>query len=261
MTSTPRPRSGNSHKPNAGFTLVEFLVVIAIIGVLVALLLPATRSSRGAARRAQCSNNLKQIALALRHYADDHKALPPACTVDENGKPLHSWRTLILPYIEQKPLYDRIDLSKPWDDPVNLEAFKTRVPVYQCPEMDCSADHTKYLALVGSKACFQATRPRPFSEITKSHSETAMLIEVDPGHAGHWRAPHDADEALLLGLDQKSKLAHASRIHVAMVDGSITIIDASSSPDERRKLLSISNESSPPKVENQSASLDHETPR
>src|SRR5262245_46299640 len=85
-----------------GFTLLELLVVVAVIGILIALLLPATRSARPAARRAQCTNNLKQIALALRSYEQDHKALPPAYTVDESGRPLHSWRTLILPHLEQR---------------------------------------------------------------------------------------------------------------------------------------------------------------
>ena len=73
----------------------------------------------------QCANNLKQIALALRNYESVYHALPPAYTVDAEGKPLHSWRTLILPYLEQQALYDKIDLSKPWDDPANKEAYET----------------------------------------------------------------------------------------------------------------------------------------
>jgi prepilin-type N-terminal cleavage/methylation domain-containing protein len=88
-----------------GFTLIELLVVLAIIALLIALLLPATRSARGAAHRAQCVNNLRQIILALRNYELTHKAFPPAYTVDADGRPLHSWRTLILPYIEQEALY------------------------------------------------------------------------------------------------------------------------------------------------------------
>ena len=75
--------------------LVEGLVVVAIIGILVALLLPAVRTAREPARRLQCANNLKQIAIALQNYESVYHALPPAYTVDTNGKPLHSWRTLI----------------------------------------------------------------------------------------------------------------------------------------------------------------------
>ncbi len=105
--------------------------VLAVVGigvVLVALMLPAVRRCAGeAARRSQCKNNLKQIALALHNYEAHYHALPPAYTVDGDGKPLHSWRTLILPYVDQQSLYSRIDLSKPWDDPANAEALTANV--------------------------------------------------------------------------------------------------------------------------------------
>ena len=107
--------------------------VVGILALLIALLLPASRGSREAARRMQCSNHLKQIALALQNYADTYGCLPPAHTVDAEGKPLHSWRTLILPFMEQKELYDQIDLSKPWDDPANEKAMKTKISYYVCP--------------------------------------------------------------------------------------------------------------------------------
>src|SRR5262245_60216991 len=84
------------------FTLVELLVVLFVIAIIVGLLLPARRGSSGGGRRMYCSNNLKQIGLALHNYHDKYGALPPAYTVDEDGKPLHSWRTLILPFMEQQ---------------------------------------------------------------------------------------------------------------------------------------------------------------
>src|SRR5262249_20258199 len=82
-----------------GSRLIEVLVVFGIIAILIFLFLPAVRSSGPAVLRVQCTNNLKQIALALYNYEQEHKALPPAYTVDANGRPLHSWRTLILPYL------------------------------------------------------------------------------------------------------------------------------------------------------------------
>jgi prepilin-type N-terminal cleavage/methylation domain-containing protein/prepilin-type processing-associated H-X9-DG protein len=112
-----------------GFTLVELLVVIAIIGILIALLLPAVQAAREAARRAQCSNNLKQLSLAVLLYEDQHKRLPPGSTGGYDAKnqtfpapfsePNSSccpfghfgWSAVILPFMEQQSLYNTIDFT------------------------------------------------------------------------------------------------------------------------------------------------------
>src|SRR4051812_4855410 len=172
--------------PARAFTLIELLVAVAIIALLIALLLPATRSSRPAARRAQCVNNLKGIGLALHNYELAYQCLPPAYTVDAAGKPLHSWRTLILPYIDQKRLYKNIDLSKPWDDPANKVALETNVRLYECPSNEAREDHatyTTYLAVVAPNGCFQPGKSTPLAAITDRRNLTMMVIEVSEKHA------------------------------------------------------------------------------
>src|SRR3954454_19754130 len=187
--------------PRRGFTLIECLVVMAILALLIALLLPAVRSGAGpAVRRAQCVNNLKQIAMALHSYEQEHKALPPACTVDAQGRPLHSWRTLILPYLEQEPLYRTIDLSKPWDDPVNAKAREAALQVFRCPESIGPQSSTTYLAFAGPNGCLLPGRPRRLAEITDSPGTTLMVIEAGVENAAPWMAPVDSDEALVLSL-------------------------------------------------------------
>ncbi len=97
-----------------GFTLVELLVVIAIIGVLVALLLPAVQAARGAARRIQCTNNLKQVALAIHNYHTANNAQP---AYHDTANPYGWWKTgptwtmLILPYMEEQAMYDQFDFT------------------------------------------------------------------------------------------------------------------------------------------------------
>src|SRR5271167_1870759 len=98
---------------SAGFTLIELLVVIAIIAVLIALLLPAVQSAREAARRIQCTNNLKQIGLALHNYHSTANVFPPGCSANlfTTGNTYFSWvgwsaQGLMLPYLEQGPLYN-----------------------------------------------------------------------------------------------------------------------------------------------------------
>ena len=105
-------------------TFVELLCLIAIIGIMAATFLPAVSSTgrRGPWYwKTHCKNNIKQIALALLMYEQAHGSFPPAYTADADGTPLHSWRVLILPYIEQQRLYDQYDFDEPWDGPNNSQ--------------------------------------------------------------------------------------------------------------------------------------------
>ena len=120
-----------------GFTLVELLVVIAIIGILVALLLPAIQAAREAARRAQCSNNLKNIGLAFANYTDTNKRLPPGTSLVMGSTELTptsgTWVVKILPYIEEKALYDQWRKDKFSNDPLNKVVCGTSLPWLICP--------------------------------------------------------------------------------------------------------------------------------
>jgi type II secretory pathway pseudopilin PulG len=231
---TPKPGSGR------GFTLGELLLTGAIIAVLIAVLLPLSRGSRGAARRMQCTNNLKQIALALSNYEQEHKAFPPAYTTDANGRPLHSWRTLILPYLEQKSLYEKIDLSKPWNDPVNATASATKLAVFTCPEVSDAENTTAYLAIVGPDGFLVPGRPRRLEEITDGPSMTLAVIEAGEEDAVPWMAPLDAGAATLMKLDAKSKLHHAGGTSVSLADGRVQFLKVSTPAATRRALLTIS---------------------
>lgn len=136
-----------------GFTLVELLVVIAIIGVLVALLLPAIQAAREAARRAQCSNHLKQIALACHNYHDAHGVFP--INHGDTGNSF-SWLAMILPFAEQAALYDQIDFSVLITTAGNLAVARTPVRAYRCPS-DVTPDTVSGGYNVWSNWCFPAT--------------------------------------------------------------------------------------------------------
>jgi prepilin-type processing-associated H-X9-DG protein len=232
----PKPRSGR------GFTLGEFFLVVAIIAVLIALLLPASRSARSPARRAQCTNNLKQIAMALRNYEEVHKALPPAYTVDASGRPLHSWRTLILPYLEQDALYRTIDLSKPWNDPVNAKALATPIGEFHCPASDRPENTTTYLAIVATNGCLIPKEARRLAEITDAHAKTLMMIEAGDENAVPWMAPVDADAPLVLGLGANTRLHHSGGMNACFVDGRVSFLKVSLPARGRRALMSISGD-------------------
>ena len=213
-----------------------------MVFIIIVLVLPSTRFTPSAMRRTQCFSNLKQIAIALHNYHDKYDSLPPAYTVDSNGKPLHSWRTLILPYLEQTALYNSIDLSKPWSDPVNAEAFKTTPQIYRCPSADLPPNYTGYLGVAGENGSFHPTNPRARSEITDGLSNTLMVIEVPQEKAVPWMSPQDADEHLILSISEKDTLAHTGGYQAAIGDGSVRFLSINLDLSTLRAIISISGQ-------------------
>ncbi len=145
----------NDISKHRGFTLIELLVVIAIIAILIALLLPAVQQAREAARRSQCKNNLKQMGLALHNYHDTHKVFPISHGDTGNS---FGWRALVLPYIDQAPLYNQINFSGNIVDAGNLTVAQTPLAAYRCPS-DPTSDRVSGGNLVWSNWCYPATCP------------------------------------------------------------------------------------------------------
>lgn len=120
-----------------GFTLVELLVVIAIIGMLVALLIPAVQAARGAARRTACSNNLKQVGLAVLNYESAWSRFPPGqrwtALANQPDRGDYSWMALILPHVEAGPTYDQFNFKLPFLHPTNRVPSAYLVETYLCP--------------------------------------------------------------------------------------------------------------------------------
>ena len=192
-------RFENGRLSRRGFTLVELLVVIAIIGVLVGLLLPAVQAAREAARRMQCSNNLKQIGLALHNYESAYKVLPFGKGPGYAGAPVYarwSQHAMILPYIEQTALYNTIDFRFPPDTPgmggvvpfmpaytnstgVNSASSRTPVPGFLCPSDLAPSDpwqaQNNYVGNQGGWLCDRSDAPGAATDVSPSETQTGVF--------------------------------------------------------------------------------------
>jgi len=225
-------RNTNAKFTRSAFTLIELLVVIAIIAILIALLLPAVQQAREAARRTQCRNHLKQFGLAMHNYHDTHGILPfgsrlkgdpgspgtnprpAACGDTSSWVDNFSWYQMILPYIDQAPLYNNLQMDCPWFTPggsasTNLGPRRTKIPPMECPtdgmkpaDFDTDQFATwrgNYVVNFGNTDYRQATksgvtfRGAPFRQagsarfrdITDGTSNTLMMAEViAPGEGG-----------------------------------------------------------------------------
>jgi prepilin-type processing-associated H-X9-DG protein len=214
--------------------------------VLIALLLPAVQSAREAARRAQCVNNLKQIALATHNYASATGGFPAAAILDPQGKPLLSWRVSLLPYLDQNALYQKFKLDEPWDSPHNRELLRYMPTVYGCPSRNLASEpgQTAYRVFSGPTALIHPTRPTQLADVTDGLSNTLMVVESS--QAVPWTKPDDlvTDDVAPPGANPTPHLGagshHPGGFNAAFGDGSVRFLKLSVNPQTFRALITKS---------------------
>jgi len=232
--------------------VLAVVLVVALVcgGILVALLLPAVGAAREAARRAQCSNNLKVIGLAMHNYEVQYGCFPPAFIPDKNGKPMHSWRVLILPYIEgENALYQQYRFNEPWDSPHNRALASQMPSVYGCPtEGPPGGSTTSYAMLVGPHAISTGPRGRMMREIRDGLSNTITVAEAANAHI-NWMEPRDIhveDMQFQIGrggtpnaVRDEISSSHANGANVLFGDGAVRYISGSTDPQQLKAMTTV----------------------
>jgi hypothetical protein len=177
---------------NARAALFELLLLVLVTCALIVLLLPAVQSARQGSSRMQCMNNLKQIALAMENYETAHGMLPPAFVADAKGKPMQSWRVLLLPYLEQDSLFKQYNFDEPWDGPNNSKLAAQMPDVYRCPtnfdNLSGTSFETDYFVVADPKTAFPENG-LAMKAVSDGISKTILVVEASGLHRS-WLDPH-----------------------------------------------------------------------
>ncbi len=198
MTSDPHdvPRS----KINSG-CLISAGIALIIFAVVVIL---GATSAIPAARRNGCTCHMAQLGVAIQNYHDVYKTFPPAYIADAKGKPLLSWRVLILPFMEEQAFYNQVHFDEPWDSPHNRSIAKQfDSSIYCCPAAVRNTNETGYVAVVGPQTAWPGEKPVKISEVRDGTSKTIFVVEIaDSGI--HWMEPRDLSfDQALQGINPK----------------------------------------------------------
>jgi len=188
---------------------------------------PGERTGGTVSPDVSCKINLKTIGLAMHSYADDHGTFPPAYIADASGKPMHSWRVLLLPYMGDQELYDAYDFDEPWDGPNNSKLHGRMPEVYACPCDETAARHcqTSYVLLTGPDTMFPGGESVTLDDVPDGLSKTLVLVEV-VGSGIHWMEPRDlnvSEDVSQIELSTAPRISskHDDTVHVAFADGSV----------------------------------------
>jgi prepilin-type processing-associated H-X9-DG protein len=210
----------------SGIVMGSLGAILIVPAILMALLLPAVQAAREAARRAVCINNLKQIGLAMHNYESAFGCFPPAAIYDKDGRPLLSWRVLLLPYLEQGPLYSKYHLDEPWDSPNNKPLGEVTLNVFQCPSEGEQGVLTKYQVFVDARSMFTGKPDGvPVREVTDGTSNTLLVVEA--ASSVPWSKPADLAFATMNDPSLGTGSKHLGGFNALFADGSVHFIKSS----------------------------------
>ncbi|MBN1909061.1 MAG: DUF1559 domain-containing protein [Pirellulales bacterium] len=184
------------------------LVVVGLVFLAIWwFFVPLVTATRTPSRRSICYSNLKTLGIALNNYHNAHKSFPPAYVTDPDGKPLYSWRVLLLPHLECHELYQAFRLDEPWDSPHNLKLAEKMPYVFHCP----TADHfhgenritTDYVAVVGPGTAWPGAKGSRLEDFTDGPENTLLLVEIGDSDIP-WTAPFDPTLAEVLSTEKSN---------------------------------------------------------
>lgn len=161
-------------------------MILFVMAALTGILLVVIYGGISQVRESSVHNSLRQIALAINEFEKEHGCYPPVNLLDENGKPLHSWRVLILPFLGEQELYDQFDLGQPWDAPTNAKLIEKMPGVYRNSSSD-GLGETPFEVVVGSSTLWPSSAVRTRAELT-GHS---VGIVVEAPNTTVWTKPSD----------------------------------------------------------------------
>ena len=222
--------------------------VTADAGVATSLASSIVEPVQESAIRSVCINNEKQIVLALHNYnSGTQNSFPPAYSTSPDGKPLLSWRVLILPYLEQESLYKDFHLDEPWDSPHNRTLIARMPEVYRCPMESADAARegkTRYVAPRGTNTFLRGAQGISIKEITDGTSNTIAFIDGGDDRAVTWTKPDDWDVSPAAtdpfrGIFEAHRSRRRHGTTAAMADGAVRFFTDKIKPEMLRALLTI----------------------
>ena len=217
-------------RTDKGFHMVERSTLpggstVATSGIMIGMLLPAVQQVRHAARRATTMNNMRQLQLAIHNYESANKKLPPAYSVDKDGKPLLSWRVHILPYLDESDLYDQFHLDEPWDSAHNKKLLEKMPAVFDNPANYHVSGKTTFLGVAGDNGAF-GVKKMTFADIKDGLSNTVSIVDVNSNNAVEWTSPKDLDPDEIKDLlSFTNGTWGGSSCLIARCDGSTELLD------------------------------------
>jgi hypothetical protein len=223
---------GPKQKSSGGGRFPSSLILAGVIlGALGCLSLFAIISQhlspyRDPAKGPRCKLNLKRIALALRDYHDTWGSFPPAVTYSTDGRPMHSWRVLVLPFLDQNSLYDWYNFKDPWNSPANSAVTASMPMVFACPQNHEGAlpGHTHYVALEGPQTVMNSKQPSRMQDILDGPNNTILLVEARSSQI-HWAEPKDFDISQATGPAPNGMSSfHTGGFQAALADGSLRFL-------------------------------------